>query len=123
MEYGSRMGVVDAMMYGGIGGSPAALVALAADIVASKYHWPWRGNTDGPWPRLVVGVITVVVGTLPAAAAHSEMTGPWPVAELDEVGMVVTLGITGHSAKSAIGRMLARLDTSDFKGRKATRPT
>jgi len=72
------VGIAEAGGWGLAGGIAAGLVALSVSIVKERYKWPWKGNPDGIWPRVVVAAVGVVVGTLAAAAAHSQMTGAWP---------------------------------------------
>jgi uncharacterized membrane protein YfcA len=72
------MSIVEAAAWGLAGGAAAGLVALSASILKARYRWPWRGNPDGVWPRLVVAVAGIAVGALVAAAAHSQMSGAWP---------------------------------------------
>jgi hypothetical protein len=72
------MGLIAAGSWGLLGGVVAALVGLAADIRTSRFRWPWHEDEYGPWPRLCVYGIGIVVGMVVAAAAHAEMTGAWP---------------------------------------------
>ncbi|WP_326642272.1 hypothetical protein OIE67_19445 [Nonomuraea fuscirosea] len=79
------LGVLEAALWGLAGGTAAALVALTAAIKAAGYRWPWRGK-DGPgkearerfWARLVVLGGSLLIGAIVAAAAHGQMSGPWP---------------------------------------------
>ena len=89
--------------WGLCGGIAAGLVALAAAIREAGFRWPWRGNEDGPWPRFCVYVIGVVVGTVVAAAAHSEMTGALPAL------------LMGASAPSVIRGAVSRIEVSESK--------
>jgi hypothetical protein len=72
------MGLIEAGAWGIAGGIAAGLVALSADVVGAKFRWPWGNNPDGIWPRVFVIAVGLVVGAIVAAAAHSQMTGPWP---------------------------------------------
>jgi hypothetical protein len=97
------MGIIQAAAWGLAGGGASALLTVAADVVGNKYQWPWRGSRDGIWPRIFVCMVTVIVGALPAAAAHSEMTGPWPAF------------IMGVCAPSVIRGMLSRVEVVERK--------
>jgi hypothetical protein len=97
------MGFVEAGGWGLCGGSAAGLVALAAAITATGFRWPWNGNDDGPWPRFCVYAIGVVVGTVVAAAAHSEMTGALPAL------------LMGASAPSVIRGAISRIEVTEAK--------
>lgn len=72
------MGVLNAGIWGVAGGAVAGLLVISAAITASGFRWPWRGNDDGIWPRVFVFCVGVIVGGGVAAAAHNQMTGPWP---------------------------------------------
>jgi hypothetical protein len=97
------MGLVEAGGWGLCGGASAGLVALAAAITAGGFKWPWKGNEDGPWPRFCVYAIGVIVGTVVAAAAHSEMTGALPAL------------LMGASAPSVVRGALARVEVTEAK--------
>ena len=97
------MDIVQATAWGIAGGTASALLTVAADVVGNKYQWPWRENEDGIWPRVFVAVVTVLVGGLPAAAAHSEMTGAWPAF------------IMGVCAPSVIRGVLMRVEVVERK--------
>jgi hypothetical protein len=97
------MGLVEAGGWGLCGGIAAGLVALAAAITAAGFKWPWRGNEDGPWPRFCVYATGVIVGTVVAAAAHSEMSGALPAL------------LMGASAPSVIRGAVSRIEVSESK--------
>jgi hypothetical protein len=78
-------------------------VTLAAAISAAGFKWPWRGNDDGPWPRFCVYVIGIIVGTVVAAAAHAQMSGPWPAL------------LMGISAPSVIRGAVSRIEINEAK--------
>jgi uncharacterized membrane protein YfcA len=78
LRYFSNVGVLNAVLWGILGGAIAGLLTVSAAITASGFRWPWRGNDDGIWPRVFVFAVGIVVGGGVAAAAHSQMTGPWP---------------------------------------------
>ncbi|MDL2080094.1 hypothetical protein QNN03_26995 [Streptomyces sp. GXMU-J15] len=65
----------EATLWGLTGGAAAGLVSFASAVKAASYTWP-SSKTLGP--RLTVDAISVVLGGLVAAAAHSQMSGPWP---------------------------------------------
>lgn len=71
------MGLITAGLWGLAGGAVAGLVALAAQVQA-EHRWPWRGQEHGIGPWLFVFGVGIIVGAVVAAAAHSQMTGPWP---------------------------------------------
>lgn len=97
------MGAGVAAVWGLVGGLVAALMTLTAAIRENNYRWPWRGNTDGVWPYLVVWGASPVVGVIVAAATHSQMTGPWPAL------------IMGASAPSVIRGILSRIEVNERK--------
>ena len=97
------MGVVEAGSWGVCGGLAAGLVALGAAITAAGFKWPWKGNEDGPWPRICVYMIGVIVGTVVAAAAHSQMTGALPAL------------LMGASAPSVVRGAVSRIEVSESK--------
>jgi hypothetical protein len=72
------MGLVEAGAWGLAGGIAAGLVSLSAAVVTAKFRWPWIGNPHGIWPQLFVVAVGIVVGAIVAAAAHAQMTAPWP---------------------------------------------
>ncbi|MEU8319724.1 hypothetical protein AB0C33_15275 [Nonomuraea sp. NPDC048881] len=79
------LGTLEAALWGLAGGGAAALVSLLAAIKAAGFRWPWR-RKDGTdqearerfGPRLFVLGGTCLLGALVAAAAHGQMSGPWP---------------------------------------------
>ncbi|MFG6197693.1 hypothetical protein [Nonomuraea sp. JJY05] len=79
------LGVFEATLWGLAGGMAAALVSLTAAIKAAGYRWPWRRKNDTDrearerfWARMVVLGGCLLLGVLVAAAAHGQMSGPWP---------------------------------------------
>lgn len=98
------VGLVTAGVWGLCGGLAAGLIVLSAAIAKAGFRWPWRDNDDGIWPRLVVFGTGMIVGTLVAAAAHGQMSGPWPA---------FLMGIAAPSViKSAISRVeVAEIDS------------
>ncbi len=101
--YGQRMGLVEAGLWGFCGGAAAGLVSLALAITKGGHKWPWRGNPDGPWPRICVYAIGVIVGMVVAAAAHSQMTGGLPAL------------LMGASAPSVIKGGLSKVEVEEKK--------
>ena len=71
--------------------------------MALGHRWPWRRNEDGIWPQLFVAAVGVVVGGLVAAAAHSQMSGPWPAL------------LMGASAPTVIRGALSRVEANERK--------
>ncbi|MFE3639052.1 hypothetical protein [Streptomyces sp. NPDC059168] len=58
-------------------------MSFTAAVVSAGCRWPWkrtRGRAQGGdvWPRLFVAAAEAVLGTLVAAAAHEQISGPWP---------------------------------------------
>jgi len=76
-HYSSPMNWLEAAGWGVVGGLVAQLVSLSAAIVAAGYGFPWRGVEGGPWPRVIVGVIALVVGGVLALALHTQISGAW----------------------------------------------
>jgi hypothetical protein len=58
------------------GGLAAGLATVAAAIRAEGYKWPWEKGYAWPW--FTVTTIGITLGGIVAAAAHSQMSGPWP---------------------------------------------
>jgi hypothetical protein len=70
------MGVVEAALWGLSGGGAAAVLSLMTAITSNGFAWPWaRGEAV---PRLVVMAGSLLLGALVSAAAHNQMSGPWP---------------------------------------------
>lgn len=97
------MGLVEAGLWGLAGGAAGGLIALSSAVVTAGFQWPWRGNEDGIWPRLFVTIVGILVGGVVAAAAHSQMTGPWPALLL------------GVSAPAVIRGALSRTEVTESK--------
>jgi hypothetical protein len=72
------MGVIEAGVWGLVGGLAAGLVSTAAAVQHAKFRWPWRGNEDGIWPRLFVTAVGLVVGAIVAGAMHSQISAAYP---------------------------------------------
>jgi hypothetical protein len=81
----------------------ASLVGFGADIKAAGFRWPWHGDQHGPWPRVCVYVIGIVVGMVVAGAAHAEMTGAWPAL------------LMGVGAPSVVKGAISRIEVSETK--------
>lgn len=70
-----------AALWGLAGGGAAAALSFSAAVVSSGYHWPWRERRKSKQqlgPRLFVLAVQTVLGALVAAAAHDQISGPWP---------------------------------------------
>jgi hypothetical protein len=72
------MGLVEAGVWGVIGGLAAGLLAVSAEVTATGFKWPWKLGQGGLWPRMFVAAVGVVLGGVVATAARSQMTGAWP---------------------------------------------
>lgn len=101
------MAVFIAGLWGLAGGLTAGLLGWSAAVTAAGFHWPSHGNDDGIWPRLFVTLTGIAVGTLVAAAAHSQMTGPWPA---------FLMGVGGPAA---IRGTLTRTEVAEVKPRQS----
>jgi hypothetical protein len=99
------MGVGEAAAWGMAGGAVAALVSISAAIVGAGFRWPWRRlpDGDGVWPYLTVGAINLAIGSVVAAATHSQIDGAWPAL------------IMGASAPSVIRRILSHIEVTERK--------
>jgi hypothetical protein len=97
------MDLVDAGSWGLAGGAAAALINVSAAVAAAGYRWPWRRYRDGVWPRVFVGTVGMLVGSVVAAAAHGQISGPWPAL------------VMGASAPSVIRGILAGVEVSERK--------
>jgi hypothetical protein len=95
------MKLVEAAIWGVTGGFASGLVSLSAAIVAAKFHWPWRYGGGEFWPRVFVTGVGIVLGGIVAAAAHTQITGPWPAL------------IMGVSAPSVIRGILSGVDVTE----------
>ncbi|MET9500049.1 hypothetical protein [Streptomyces sp. NPDC006552] len=47
-------------------------------MVAAGYKWPWRKGKGDLMPRFFVLGIGLALGAVVAAAAHDQISGPWP---------------------------------------------
>ncbi len=70
------MGWIDAAAWGLAGGLAAGLLALMTAVTAAGFRWPWKRGELGP--RVFVFGCSMVLGALVAAAALSQISGPWP---------------------------------------------
>jgi hypothetical protein len=97
------MGLLVAGGWGLLGGAVAALVGFGADIRTARYQWPWHEDKQGPWPRLCVYGVGVVVGMVVAGAAHAQMNGPWPAL------------LMGVGAPSVVKGLISRIEVSEIQ--------
>jgi hypothetical protein len=75
--YGQGMVWWQAALWGFAGGGASTVVSLTAAVKAADYTWPWRTRGHlGPW--LFVLAAGLLLGGGVAAAASSELSGPWP---------------------------------------------
>jgi hypothetical protein len=81
----------------------SGLIALSGAIDTARFRWPWRGNEEDLWPRVVVALIGLVVGAVVAGAAHDQLNGAWPAL------------IIGAAAPSVIRRILGQLEVAERK--------
>jgi uncharacterized membrane protein YfcA len=65
-------------LWGLIGGGAASVLSFTTAIVSSGYTWPWRKKDEDVGPRLFVLAAGAVLGAAVAAAAHDQISGPWP---------------------------------------------
>jgi hypothetical protein len=101
--YGLHMGLLVAGGWGLLGGVVAALVGFGADIRSARYQWPWHEDKQGPWPRLCVYGIGIVVGMVAAGAAHVQMIGPWPAL------------LMGVGAPSVVKGVISRIEVGEIQ--------
>ncbi|MFJ4204864.1 hypothetical protein ACIP2Y_35265 [Streptomyces sviceus] len=66
-----------AALWGLVGGGAASVLSLSAAVVSAGYTWPWRKEGE-LLPRLFVLAVGLVLGSVVAAAAHDQISGPWP---------------------------------------------
>jgi len=97
------MQVVEAAAWGLAGGCAAGLVNLAVAVNAAGFHWPWRHGEGDLAPRIFVTAVGLIVGALVSAAAHSQVTGPWPAL------------VMGISAPSVIRGILSGVEVTERK--------
>ncbi len=76
MDYGQLMTWVQAVGWGLAGGLAAGVLALMTAVTAAGFRWPWKRNEL--WPRLFAIGCGVLLGALVVAAAHGQISGPWP---------------------------------------------
>ncbi|WCH92575.1 hypothetical protein POD33_10805 [Streptomyces moderatus] len=71
-----------AALWGLAGGGAASTLSFMTAVVSSGYSWPWsKKNKRGAGelgPRLFVMTAGAVMGAVVAAAAHDQISGPWP---------------------------------------------
>lgn len=67
-----------AALWGLAGGGAAGLLSLSAAVVSAEFNWPWRRKDGGLGPRLFVLSVGLALGAIVAAAAHDQISGPWP---------------------------------------------
>jgi hypothetical protein len=67
---------MQAVGWGLAGGLAAGVLALMTAVTAAGFRWPWRRSELGP--RLFVLGCGLLLGALVAAAAHGQISGPWP---------------------------------------------
>ncbi|QOV40130.1 hypothetical protein IM697_18045 [Streptomyces ferrugineus] len=85
-----------AALWGLAGGGAASVLSFTTAVVSSGYSWPWRKKIDAGepsgelGPRLFVLAAGAVLGAAVAAAAHDQISGPWP-AFIFGVGAPATL--------------------------------
>jgi len=79
MAAGAKVGDVSwwqAASWGLAGGLAAGTLALMTAVTAAGFRWPWKQDELGP--RLFVIACGLLLGSLVACAAHSQMSGGWP---------------------------------------------
>lgn len=76
-RYGRKMTWMHAALWGLAGGGAASVLSLSAAVVSAGYTWPWQREGE-LGPRLFVLAAGLVLGSLVATAAHSQIAGPWP---------------------------------------------
>ncbi|MGR3875638.1 hypothetical protein ACUXZZ_44670 [Streptomyces graminifolii] len=68
-----------AAAWGLASGGAASVLSFLTAVVSSGYSWPWRGRKKKELgPRLFVLTALAVLGAVVAAAAHDQISGPWP---------------------------------------------
>ncbi|WP_033287057.1 hypothetical protein [Streptomyces sp. NRRL F-525] len=68
-----------AAAWGLAGGGAASVLSFITGVVSAGYSWPWRGRKKKELgPRLFVLTALAVLGAVVAAAAHDQISGPWP---------------------------------------------
>jgi hypothetical protein len=93
-----------AALWGLIGGAVAQSLRTAADVKATNFRWPWlKEDAGGFSPYLFVAFVSLASGGVVAAAAHGQMTGPWPA---------MIMGIT---APSVVRGVLSGIEVSERK--------
>jgi hypothetical protein len=103
------LGLLDAALWGLAGGTAAAIVSFVGAVRAAGFRLPWRTGNDEReareefWARLLVLGGGITLGTIVSAAAHSQMSGPWPAF------------IIGVGAEASVRGMLAGVDVSTRK--------
>jgi hypothetical protein len=97
------MGWLATAAWGMVGGLAAGLMSLMAAVSAAKYRWPWQHSDEEFLPRLFVFCGSVVLGALIAAAAHGQISGPWPAFSM------------GVGAPSVVRGMLSHIEVTESK--------
>ena|ERR1700722_12924517 len=72
----AHMKAWEAALWGLAGGAASGLLSLMTVVASNGFTWPWEKREAGP--RLFVLVGGLILGALVAAAASSQMSGPWP---------------------------------------------
>lgn len=67
-----------AALWGLAGGVAASLLSMSVAVVSGGYVWPWHDKRDQLAPRMFVVFVQLALGALVAAAAHGQISGPWP---------------------------------------------
>jgi uncharacterized membrane protein YfcA len=104
-----------AALWGFAGGGAASGLSLSAAVVSAGYKWPWRRRQGELGPRLFVLAAGLVLGALVAAAAHDQISGPWP-AFIFGIGAPATIrgllsGVEVTPSSQSVGRAARRRST------------
>lgn len=97
-------------MWGLAGGGAASVVTLCLDIRAAQYHWPWSAEGGELAPRMVVLLAGLLMGAVVSAAAHDQISGPWPAF------------IFGIGAPATIRGILSGVEVTPQPGSRAAAP-
>jgi hypothetical protein len=85
--------MVEAALWGLAGGGAAAVLSLMTAIIGNDFAWPWERGQAGP--RLAVLAGALLLGALVAAAAHDQMSGPWPAFVIGIAAPATVRGLLG----------------------------